>query len=297
MRILITGGSGLLGKALIETRKDGHHIAATYIGNYTMQDADSIRYEKLDIRNREGHDLLFKEFRPDATIHTAGIGSPDYAEQHREESWDINIGGTRNILLCCEKYDSRLIFISSNGIYDGENAPYNEEDKANPINYYGELKLKGEELLATARIPYAIVRPILMYGWNHPFERSNIVTYALNSLEKDSVVHVYDDVFTTPLFSVVCAKVIWKIIQDERFEVFNIAGAERVSVYQMIRKLAAVFELNKDLVHPVQQGFFNELVRRPTDTSYRTDKMQDILGILSLTLQEGFEEMKMSRLS
>lgn len=292
MRVLITGGTGLLGKALIESRNQPYDIVATYVGKYSMSDSDDIRYLKLDIRDQDGHARLFQEFTPDVIIHTAGIGSPDYAEQHREESWDINVGGARNILSCCEKYDSKLIFISSNGIYDGEKAPYSEEDPAEPINYYGELKVKTEEMIMDAGIPHAIIRPILMYGWNHPFERSNIATYCLARMRGGEKVSVYEDVFLTPLFSHSCAKAIWKVIEEEKYDVFNIAGAERASIYQMIRKMADIFGLNSELIEPVQQGHFNKLVKRPRDTSFRTLKMQKVLDIKPLSLNEGFTVMK-----
>ena len=295
MKILVTGGSGLLGKSLIETRGPNVEIVATYIGNYTMEDHADIKYYKVDIRNHDAHEHLFQKFRPDVTIHTAGIGSPDYAEQHREESWDMNVGGTRNIYSLCEKFNSRLAYISSNGIYDGKKAPYSEEDIPVPINYYGELKLKAEEILMKASIPCAIVRPILMYGWNHQFERCNIATYALERMAKGLKVQVYDDVFLTPLFSIMCGKAIWKIIQDEKYDVFNIAGSDRVSIYQMIKKLAGIFEFKEELVEPVQQGFFNELVRRPKDTSFKTDKMQAVLGMKPLSLNEGLQAMKAIR--
>lgn len=292
MRLLITGGSGLLGKALIESRNKSHDIVATYVGKYTMSNSYNVRYLRLDIRDQNGQARLFQEFKPDVIIHTAGVGSPDYSEQHREETWDINVGGTRNVLSCCEKYGSKLIFISSNGIYDGEKAPYSEEDHANPINYYGELKVKAEELIMAARSQHAIVRPILMYGWNHPFERPNIATYCLSKLIEGGKVSVYDDVFLTPLFSGSCADAIWKIIEDNQCDVFNIAGSERVSIYQMIKKMADMFGLNSELIEPVQQGYFNELVKRPRDTSFMTMKMQNVLGIKPLSLREGFLAMK-----
>ena len=284
-----------MGKSLIEIRKQKSEIVATYVGNYTMKNCDDIEYKKLDIRDYNAYEQLFQQYKPDVTIHTAGIGSPDYAEKRRKETWDINVGGTRNIYSLCERNDSRLVYISSNGIYDGEKAPYGEEDLPEPVNYYGEVKLKAEEILMKARIPCAIVRPILMYGWNYPFERSNIATYALESMAKGLKIQVYDDVFVTPLFSISCGKVIWRIIQDERYDVFNIAGAERVSVYQMIKKLADIFEFKEDLVEPVQQGFFNELVKRPKDTSFKTDKMQAVLGMKALSLNEGLKAMKASR--
>ena len=295
IKILITGGSGLLGKSLIETRNPNFKIVATYVGKYTMKNHDDVKYQKLDIRDYNAYEQLFQQFRPDVTIHTAGIGSPDYAEQHREETWDMNVGGTRNIYSLCEKFNSRLVYISSNGIYDGENAPYSEEDLPDPVNYYGEVKLKAEEILVKTRIPCAIVRPILMYGWNHPFERSNIATYALEHMTKGLKIQVYDDVFVTPLFSISCGKAIWRVIQYERYDVFNIAGAERVSIYQMIKRLANIFEFDEDLVEPVQQGYFNELARRAKDTSFKTDKMQAVLGMKALSLNEGLKAMKASQ--
>ena len=295
MKILITGGSGLLGKALIETQNPKFKIIATYVGEYTMKNYDNIEYHKLDIRDYIAYEQLFQQFRPDVTIHTAGIGSPDYAETNRKETWDMNVEGTRHISALCEKNGSRLVYISSNGIYDGEMAPYGEEDLPVPVNYYGEVKLQAEKILMKVSIPYAIVRPILMYGWNHPFERSNIATYALERFNKDLKIQVYDDVFVTPLFSISCGKTIWKIIKDERYDVFNIAGSERVSIYQMVKRLANIFEFEEDLVEPVRQGFFNELVKRARDTSFKTDKMQAVLGMKALTLNEGLEAMKASR--
>jgi len=292
MKIIITGGTGLLGKSLIETQNFSTEITATYIGAYTMEDRFGIKYIKLDIRDSEGYERLFREIKPDVVVHTAGVGSPDYAELHRKETWEINVGGTMNVLSLCREYQSKLVFISSNGIYDGEKAPYGEEDEPKPINYYGELKFEVEKNLKNCSIPCAIVRPILMYGWNHPFERPNIATYALSLMRQGSPVFVYDDVFVTPLYSRECGKAIWGIIEKGQYSVFNIAGAERTSIYQMIKKLAALYEFDDELVKPVKQGFFHELTKRPRDTSFKTGKMQALLGLRPLTLEEGFSRFK-----
>lgn len=292
MRVMITGGTGLLGKALTCSLANGVEILATYVGEYEIQDNDQVKYRKLDIRDRSGYDKLFLDFKPDAVIHTAGIGSPDYAETNREVVTDINLNGTMNILELCEMFGSRLVFISSNGIYDGDNAPYSEEDKAEPVNYYGEVKLKGEEIVKRARIPFAIVRPILMYGWPFSFERANIVTLAISKLTNGEKIHVYEDVYANPLLNVSCASAIWKVISENISGVFNIAGADRVSIYQLLVRTAEVFDMDKDLISPVRQGFFNELARRPSDTTFKTDKMEKVLGIKPLPLEEGLKIMK-----
>lgn len=292
MRVLITGASGLLGKALIENNEQQHEVIATYIGNYTMRDQGSVQYFKIDIRDKNGYENLFRKYKPQVTIHTAGIGSPDFAEQNKELVSDVNLGGTKNIAEKCELFNSKLIFISSNGVYDGRQAPYGEDDRAEPLNYYGVIKLMGEEVVKETRIPHAIVRPILMYGWNYSVERTNIVTQSILKLQQGEKVYAYDDVYVNPLFNNNCAEVIWKMINDDTIQDYNIGGADRVSIYQLIDKVAEIFDLKRSLVFSVRQGYFNELVARPQDTTLKTEKMEKELGILPLTLDEGLALMR-----
>lgn len=285
-----------MGKALIDGRNDNDQIIATYLGNYQIQDTDKAIYRKLDILDKDGYRKLFEEFLPGIVIHTASIGSPDYAQQHKEETWKVNVLGTQNIVDCCKRFNVKLIYISSNGIYDGDRAPYSEDDLAKPINYYGQTKLEGERIAMKANIPFAILRPILVYGWNYPFERPNIVTQALFKLKNSQKVYVYDDVYVNPLFAPACAEAIWMIINKEKYEPFNIAGKERMSIYELIKTAADIFNVGANNIIPVKQGFFNELVKRPKDTSYNTEKMQKVLGINPLSVYEGLTSMKDSQL-
>ncbi len=295
MKILITGGTGLLGKALIESCPMGTRITATYLGEYLPPAIEGVQFVKLDITDHPEHEKLYEQFQPDITIHTAGINSPDYAEKHQDQTWKINVAGTNNIINLCEKHRSKLIYISSNGIYDGTQAPYKEDAQSNPLNYYGTVKLEGETNVKKSKCVWAIVRPILMYGWHFPFERSNIVTLALTKLQKGESMAAYDDVYSNPLYSMSCAETIWKIIRDNKYEVFNIAGADRVSIYQLLLKAAEVFGLDTGLLKPVQQGYFSELAKRPMDTSFDTAKMRKVLDLAPLSLAEGLTQMKKER--
>jgi dTDP-4-dehydrorhamnose reductase len=293
--ILITGGTGLLGQALINNCPSGTRVIASYLGDYRMRDSGNVKYINVDIRDAKQYGKIFKDHLPDVVVHAASIGSPDYAEKNKEFTWEINVESTRKILNLAEASGAKFIFISSNGIYDGENAPYDEDSVAKPINYYGQTKLEGEKVTLGAKVSYAIVRPILMYGWNDPHERGNIVTLALAKLAKGEKMSAYADVYSNALLSDSCAEAIWKIIEKEVYASFNIAGADRTSIYELLSKAAEVFGLDRALLVPVKQGYFNELVPRPKDTSYRTEKMQNLLGVRSLSLVEGLTRMRSKR--
>ena len=148
--------------------RERHDIVATYIGEYEMTDQYSVSYMKIDIQDLDSYDRLFKEVKPNVVIHTASIGSPDYAEKNKEITRRINVSGTETIIALCKKYDSKFVYISSNGIYDGNHSPYSEDDEIRPINFYGMVKLEGEAVTLASDVTSAIIRPNIMYGWHHP---------------------------------------------------------------------------------------------------------------------------------
>ena len=281
-----------MGKYLIENKAPDTEIIAIYVGDYEMPGREGVRYHKADIRDKKAIQDLFEKTKPDMVIHTAAVGSPDFAEKNRELTLEINVGGTKNLLSNSEIFNAAFVYISSNGIYDGENAPYSEDDPAHPVNVYGEIKLQAEVMVKNSKLKKAIVRPILMYGWNNPSERPNIVTQSIAKLKRGEDIFVYDDVYCNPLYAESCAAAIWKIISEDKYDTYNIAGADRESVFGLIKKAAQAFQLNEGLIHPVQEGYFNELVKRPQDTTFVTDKMISRLGCRPMTIIEGFTEMK-----
>lgn len=290
-KVLITGVTGLLGKALAETNGK-HELVGTYLPKTLAAPFYNFTTTSLDVRDREKLLQIFQEHRPDVVVHTASIGSVDYCETHREESWEVNVKGTQNIIHFCEEFGAKFIFVSSNAVYDGNDAPYSETDPANPINYYGKLKVEGEALTAKAKVPHAIVRPILMYGWHHPSGRPNPVTWQISMMEKGQKVKMVTDIYCNPLYSVNCADAIWAVVDKNKEGVYNIAGKNPCSRYDFAVEIAEEFGFKKSDVEPVLNSFFKEIAPRPIDTSYRVDKMEKELGVRALTTREGLKAMK-----
>ena len=295
MKILITGGTGLLGTALLQSgRSSNFEITATYCRSQCPV-LSSITFARLDVSDSDNVMRLFDQVQPEVVIHAASIGSVDYAEQHRDETWAVNVDGTRNIAEACRRYGARLVFISSNAVFDGERPFYSEEDAVCPINYYGELKVEGERVVQTLVEDPAIVRPILMYGWPNVGQRGNMVTFWLEKFEQGELVHAVNDVWSKPLQVENCAMVCWEVILQGGKGIYHVAGADHVSLYEYAIHVANSFGADPDLVKSVSSSFFPQLVTRPIDTSFMTDKMESVLGVQPIGLIEGLNRMKAQR--
>jgi dTDP-4-dehydrorhamnose reductase len=127
---------------------------------------------------------LFSKLKPDITIHTAAETNVDKCETQKELSWKINVEGTRNIAEACKKLGAKLVYVSTEYVFDGEKGSYVEEDKPNLINHYGTTKLEGENQIVSRCKDYAILRTSVIYGW-HPWKQ-NFATWMINSLKLDS---------------------------------------------------------------------------------------------------------------
>jgi len=291
-KVFITAANGLIGRALVKLYRDEVDLYGSYYPHKPARGLERCNYFALDVRDRDTVWNKLDEIKPDVVIHAASIGSVDYCEKNREEAYEVNVKGTEHILCWCNKVKVRMVFISSNAVFDGDNPPYSEDSPLNPINYYGELKAVSEKEVLECGGSHIIVRPILAYGWNDPNERLNPVSWLIGDLKAGKNIKLVDDRFSNPLFSESCAEAIWRSLEREEPAIYNIAGKDIVSRYEFGLKTAKVFGLDPDLIEPVPNSFFKEIAPRPVNTSYATAKMEKELGIESLGLEEGLRRMR-----
>jgi len=138
--LLVTGASGLLGNKIVELAKNDytvillHKTKPLHLNSLKLGIIDTI-----EVLN------LFHKLKPDVVIHTASETNVDKCETEKEHAWKINVDGTRNIAVACSQVGAKLVYISTDYVFDGEKGLYDEEDKPNPVNYYGLIKLEGEK--------------------------------------------------------------------------------------------------------------------------------------------------------
>jgi dTDP-4-dehydrorhamnose reductase len=294
-RVLITGGTGLLSVAIQRSAPKDIQGFSIYFPERSLPVQLPFPILAADVTDRMQMQSIFEWAMPDVVIHTAAIGSVDFAERNREQTRKVNVGGMEVVAALCQIFKSRLIYISSNAVFDGRTPFYSETTPVNPINYYGQLKVEAENIVRESHIPWAIVRPILMYGWPYPGERDNPVVWWVRSLEDGKPIKVVDNVFSKPLPAWSCAEVVWEVIRQQRTGIYHVAGRDHLSLYQFALQVAEVFDLEARLITPVPDSYFPEIAPRPRDTSFDTSKMESELGINTIGVKEGLARMKAER--
>ena len=283
-RALVIGAAGQVGEHLCRTlRKNGQ----TVIGADLIHAAPDIL--ALDIRNREDVNHIIESKHPDVVYLPASMSNVDYCEQHSRESYQVNVVGVENVLRVVNNLDARLVYFSSDYIFDGEDGPYAEDAPANPINEYGRQKLIAEHLIALHARDFLIVRTTVVYGWES--QGKNFIFRLLRSLQAGDVVRVPVDQIGTPTFAPDLAEATVELAASSLQGVFHLVGAERVSRYEFARHAARAFGLDESLIQPVQTNELNQLARRPLNAGMKTSKARSVLKTPLIGFQAGLAQM------
>ena len=227
--------------------------------------------------------------RPDVLIHGAAMTHVDDCEKNQEGCHRANVLATSYLVRAAEKIGSHFIFVSTDFIFsglDGQN-PYTEEATPDPVNYYGQTKLDGEELLKHSTLKWAIARTVLVYGLANDLSRSNIILWVKSSLEVGKQIQVVDDQVRTPTLAEDLAAGCILIAEQGARGVFNISGSELLTPYDMAMQTADFFGLNKELIVRTDSTRFTQPARRPMKTGFIIQKAVDQLGYRPKTFKEG----------
>lgn len=285
MRIVTTGAGGLLGEKILRAVTPEDTLLPTH--HSIPPSPNSV---KMDVTNlRQVSDRLLA-LRPDALIHTAALTNVDECERHRKRATLVNSQGTRNVAEVCRQLGCRMIYVSTDYIFDGESGMYVETHTPSPINHYGFSKLEGERHVRQLCEDYVICRTSVLYGW-HP-RKSNFATWIIDSLINGRAIKVVDDHYNSPTLADNLAEALLELVHRPFHGVFHVAGAERISRYDFAVRLARLFDLDPDLIERVKMKDLKFWVaRRPPDSSLSVDKAERILRTRLMKVDEGLKTM------
>ena len=289
-KILITGANGLLGQKLVEQLVAAGNVEVIATGRGPCRLTGSgYRYQVLDIENEQEVADVLSDLRPEVIIHGAAMTHVDQCEQNQADCYRANVLATSYLVQTAEKIGSHFVFVSTDFIFSGEDGhnPYTEEAAPDPVNYYGQTKLEGEELIKRSTLKWAIARTVLVYGLANDLSRSNIILWVKSSLESGKQIQVVDDQVRTPTLAEDLAAGCILIAAQRATGVFNISGAELLTPYQMAMETADYFGLDKSLINRTDSTLFTQPAKRPMKTGFIIDKAVNQLGFRPKTFRDG----------
>lgn len=282
MKFFITGGSGLLGERLSAIANDNYDITLSHNSNPT---GNTI---KCDITNEQEVEKVILNNNPDVIIHCAAMTNVDLCEDEIDKAYEINGNGTGNIARAGEKVGAKVIYVSTDFVFDGKKGNYSEDDEVNPLGYYAKSKYDGEVQLKKYSTNWAIARVSVLYGWH---KRQNFTTWVINQLRQNNDINIVTDQINSPTFADNAAEAIYEIALQDKNGIYHTAGNDEISRYDFTMKIAEEFDLNKELIHPTNSTEFVQKAPRPMNSSLNVHKVEKELGMRMETCSESLHRM------
>ena len=288
-KILITGGSGLLGQYLNLTASENSDIHTIYYRN--IGNCAGFPSSKIDIRNEDEIKSVFEEFKPDIVVHSAAITNPRLKKnQTSKDYFETNVTATKKITGLSRDINAKLIYISTDLVYAGYRGSFlKENSKKIPATLYAETKLVGEVKVKETTENYLILRTALLYGIGLNHSRCHFHLMKEN-LSTGKTVKLFTDQFRTPISLKDISKIIIELAYaDLNKETLNLGGPERLSRCEMGEVLCSIAGYDKNLIEKIKMDTLPDFPK-VEDVSLNTEKLQS-LGFTPRTYEENIAEI------
>ena len=291
MKILIIGGSGLVGSTLSKYARKNFEIHQT---KNTNNIENNLPTSKIDLLTQSNKMLnLINEFKPNTVVHTAAFPSVDFCQTNPKMADLLHVEITEKITKSCLKNNSKLIYISTDAVFDGKlNRKYCENDKPNPLGHYGKTKLQAEEIILGASKDNVILRSTVIYGKH---ERSRFTNWVIGLLKEKKMVEAFTDQNNTPTLVDDIAKSILKIIDMKIGGLFHAVGKTCISRYEFARLLAKKYRLDENLIKPVTSQEKKQDAPRPVNGCLDNTKLENTIGFKFCSINDGIDFISKSQ--
>jgi dTDP-4-dehydrorhamnose reductase len=283
MKILITGVNGQLGHAVYYRLKQKAMILATGHES-SFFDSSNSAYRPLDITSYDDIKSVLEDFNPDYVINCAAFTNVDQCEVQKELSWKINVKGVEHLAYLSRLFHYHFIHISSDYIFDGKNGPYSENDRPNPLCYYGKQKLASENVILAQAEAYTIIRTNVLFDF-YPGIKDNFVTWLVKRLHRHEKVTIVTDQWNNPTYAKDLAFIVDKIVERGIQGIYHSGSDEYMNRYEFARMIAAVGDFDQALIQPILTKDLNQLAKRPEKGGLKIDKAKKDLQFTPTPLE------------
>ena len=283
-KIFIIGGSGFVSTNLIKYLPKDWDVFATYNSNIIKN--EKIKSYKIDLLdNPEEIIPIIQNIKPDYIVDTVAFPSVDFCEENHSIADKLHIDATEIIAEISSKINSKLLFLSTDAVFEGElNKKYLETDIAKPVNYYGFTKLKAEEIIISASKNNVVLRTAVIYGRS---PQSRFTNWILSYLREQKQVDPFIDQYNSPTLVDDLSQAIIKILKNDISGLFHATGPTCVNRYDFALMLAKEFALDSNLVKPVTSFEKKQNAPRPISTCLDSLKLESQINFNFRDLKTG----------
>jgi dTDP-4-dehydrorhamnose reductase len=259
MKILVTGYTGQLGYDVV---REGLVYGFEMIG---------IGSKDLDITNEHAVFKFVQKTNPDAIIHCAAYTAVDRAEDDKENCWNVNVEGTKNLAAAAKEVNAKFMYISTDYVFNGEGEfPFVETDEPNPIGYYGMTKLEGEKVVQSFLKEWFIVRISWVFGLNG----NNFVKTMLRLAETRSELNVVGDQVGSPTNTFDLSHLLLDMIQSDQYGIYHATNEGFCSWSEFANEIFRLADKNVQ-VHPISTEEYPTRAVRPKNSRMSKQKLMD----------------------
>ena len=267
MVVLVLGAGGQLGQSLRFIANDYPEIQFHFFSRLD-----------LDITNELGLKSIFNSLRPNFCVNASAYTAVDKSESEQDQAYLINVEGVKNIAQICQDFDTTLIHVSTDFVFDGsKNSPYTEDDATNPQGVYGKTKREGELEIIRILKKHFIIRT----SWLYSQFNTNFMKTMLRLAQDRDTISVVNDQIGTPTHAVDLANVIIKVIlsSSTNYGIYHFSNEGKASWYDFAKK---IFEVNKVKINlkPISTSEFPTPAKRPKYSVLDKSKIKKEFNIL-----------------
>lgn len=288
-RILVTGARGLLGSNLILQSSEAHQVvAASRSGGISLPGVVS---HVADLTDRAAARRLVEAASPEWIVHCAAATDVDACETDPDGALRVNRDAARNVAEAASR--SRLAYISTDCVFDGERGDYAEANNPSPISVYGETKLAGEQAVVAVH-PDALVIRTNLYGWN-ALPKQSLAEWFLARAEAGVRSPGWSDVRSTPILVNDLAEIILQLLASGKTGVYHVGGRTCVTKLDFGRRVATTFGLDPDSIEPSRLDDARLTARRGRNLCLRGDRLERDLEIRLPDVDHGLARFRQLR--
>jgi dTDP-4-dehydrorhamnose reductase len=297
IKIIGTGITGLVGSRIVELLKGQYEFE-----NLSLETG-------VDISDKKQVAKIINDSPARVVLHLAAKTDVDGCEKDKDEdtkilkegkiekfaglksAWAVNVEGTRNLVEAARAKGAKIIYISTDFVFDGNKEFYTEEDFPRPVNWYGVSKLEGEKVVISSGIPYLIIR--IAFPYRAVFKnKSDIVRNIIQRLKEESRILMVSDQMITPTFIDDIALALDFVIRNKAEGIYQVVGSDSCSPLALAQVIANTFNLDQSLIgQTTREDYYASRAPRPFSLVLKNDKLKK-LGFKMSTLSEGLRKVK-----